>query len=145
MYWTQFLLIFNGQQLLAWRSIHWTFSPTVEKLDSIAGTQPGKRNLVVLEMDTSECFLLKIYGWTFLLNSFILYAFCFNCVEHNCSDIYHACHHYLLKLNITFVIWMAVWRYSKFFADSNDYSLLNSHIVQIILTYVALDFICLPQ
>lgn len=42
------------QRPLVWKFIHWTSLPTVEKYDSIAGTLPDKRSLVVLEMDTSK-------------------------------------------------------------------------------------------
>ena len=45
---------FYIQQLLVWKFILWTFSLTVGKSVSTAGTQLGKRNLEVLEMDISE-------------------------------------------------------------------------------------------
>jgi hypothetical protein len=48
------------QQLLVWKFILWISSLTVVKLDSIAGIQPVKRSLVVLEMDTSKWLFVSI-------------------------------------------------------------------------------------
>ena len=45
------------QLLLVLKFIPWTSSQTVEKSGFIAGILQAKRNLVVLEMDTSKCFL----------------------------------------------------------------------------------------
>ena len=48
------------QQLLVWKFILWISSPTVEKLDSIAGIQLVKRSLVVSEMVISKFLLADV-------------------------------------------------------------------------------------
>jgi hypothetical protein len=68
------------QQLLVWKFILWISSPTVEKLDSIAGIQLVKRSLVVSEMDISK-YLWLLFDLRMILKMIFMLFWIMPCIR----------------------------------------------------------------